>query len=212
VVGIGPVDASAEKAACAGDAIAGVSDLPQVLNGAPAAVLVVDLDRHQVVYANPAAVRLTGDQVRLPVDIDVWSDAAGLVALGGHRMSESTSPLSLVAAGIPVAGEPVAVRDSARRGSATGAAAPSAEGGLLWVTGFTLSEELTGRPTSGLDNAALDGVDPVASRALVVLLQLSGTELGDQRRLALLRDRAVIATEMSFAITDPRLPDNPCSG
>ena len=44
---------------------------------------------------------------------------------------------------------------------------------------------------------------------MVVFLQLSGTELGDQRRLALLRDRAVIATEMSFTITDPRLPDDP---
>ena len=44
---------------------------------------------------------------------------------------------------------------------------------------------------------------------MVVFQQLSGTELGDQRRLALLRDRAVIATEMSFTITDPRMPDDP---
>ena len=44
---------------------------------------------------------------------------------------------------------------------------------------------------------------------MVVFQQLSGTELGDRRRLALLRDRAVIATEMSFTITDPRLPDDP---
>ena len=69
------------------------------------------------------------------------------------------------------------------------------EGRLLWVTGFTLAP-----------SAAFDGPQ---ARAMIVFQQLSGTELGDQRRLALLRDRAVIATEMSFTITDPRLPDDP---
>ena len=171
-------------------------ELPQVLHDAPAAVLVVDLDEQQVVYANAAAVALTGDRVGLPVDVDVWSDAAGLTDLGGRRMSESTSPLSLVAAGVPVAGEPVAVHDSARRGSSLGRVQRQAgEGRLLWVTGFTLASPV------------LDGDGP--SRAMIVFQQLSGTELGDQRRLALLRDRAVIATEMSFTITDPRRPDDP---
>ena len=170
--------------------------LPQVLHDAPAAVLVIDLDRQQVVYANAAAVALTGERVGLPVDVDVWSDAAGLTDLGGQRMSETTSPLSLVARGVPVAGEPVAVHDAARRGSSLSPAQRQAgEGRLLWVTGFTLAS-----------SAAFDGPQ---ARAMVVFQQLSGTELGDQRRLALLRDRAVIATEMSFTITDPRLPDDP---
>lgn len=68
----------------------------------------------------------------LPVDVDSWSDAAGLTDLGGRRMSETSSPLSLVAAGVPVAGEPVAVHDAARRGSSLSQAQRQAgEGRLL---------------------------------------------------------------------------------
>ena len=105
-------------------------------------------------------------------------------------MSETDSPLSLVAAGVPVAGEPVAVHDAARRGSsATPDQREASEGRLLWVTGFGLS-----------DDTALG----LEERALVVFLQLTGTEKGERRRLEVLRDRAVVATEMSFTITDPR--------
>ena len=43
----------------------------------------------------------------------------------------------------------------------------------------------------------------------MVFLQLSGTEHGDRRRLEVLRDRAVVATDMSFTITDPRREDDP---
>jgi hypothetical protein len=57
--------------------------IPAVLHTAPAAVLMIDPPRRLVVYANPAAIELTGDRVRLPVDIDTWSDAAGLTDLGG---------------------------------------------------------------------------------------------------------------------------------
>ena len=172
--------------------------LPQVSNDAPAAVLIIDVERQQVIYANAPAIALTGEHVGLPVDVDVWSDTAGLTDLGGQRMSETTSPLSLVARGVPVAGEPVAVHDAARRGSTLNQAQRQAgEGRLLWVTGFALSTDM---PTPA---------DGPRSRAMVVFQQLSGTEVGDQRRLALLRDRAVIATEMSFTITDPRKPDDP---
>ncbi|GAA1846429.1 hypothetical protein GCM10009836_27500 [Pseudonocardia ailaonensis] len=175
-------------------------ELPQVLYDAPAAVLVIDLEARRVVYANAAAVELTGDRVRLPVDVDDWGDAAGLTDLGGKRMSETSSPLSLVAAGIPVAGEPVAVRDAARRGSsATDEQREASEGRLLWVTGFGL----------GPSGPAVPAPDELNSRALVVFLQLSGTEHGDRRRLEVLRDRAVVATDMSFTITDPRRPDSP---
>ena len=133
--------------------------------------------------------------MRLPVDIDAWSDAAGLTDLGGRRMSETDSPLSLVAAGVPVAGEPVAVHDAARRGSsATPNQREASEGRLLWVTGFGLS-----------DNTALG----LEERALVAFLQLTGTDKGERRRLEVLRDRAVVATEMSFTITDPRRTDDP---
>jgi PAS domain S-box-containing protein len=173
------------------------------LNGAPAAVLVIDLERRQVVYANEAAIELTGHHVRLPVDIDSWGDAAGLTDLGGRRMRETASPLSLVASGVSVAGEPVAVRDAARRGgSVTSAQRAASEGRLLWVTGFSLSQASDGTVPSGLG----DGTD---ARALMVFLQLSGTEHGDRRRLEVLRDRAIIATDTSFSITAPRGGDNP---
>ncbi|WP_300011296.1 SpoIIE family protein phosphatase [Pseudonocardia sp.] len=175
-------------------------DLPQVLHGAPAAVLMIDLSVRRVVYANATAIELTGDRVTLPVDVDRWSDAAGLTDLGGRRMSETGSPLSLVAAGVPVAGEPVAVRDAARTGdSVTAEQRDASEGRLLWVTGFALS----GVAEPGAGPLGLD------SRALVVFQQLSGTEHGNRRHLEVLRDRAVVATDMSFTITDPRRPDNP---
>ena len=64
---------------------------------------------------------------------------------------------------------------------------------MLWVTGF----ELSGAP---------DGLE---TRALVVFQRLSDTEHGERRQLEVLRDRAVVATEMSFTITDPRRPDDP---
>ena len=126
-----------ELAPAGGSAFA--ADLPRVLHTAPAAVLMIDVVHRMVVYANAAAIELTGDRLRLPVDIDTWGDAAGLTDLGGRRVSETSSPLSLLARGIPVAGEPVAVRDAARRGStASDRQRDATEGRLLWVTGFPL--------------------------------------------------------------------------
>jgi PAS domain S-box-containing protein len=191
-----PVDAATEAITRA----VAATDLPQVLHGAPAAVLMIDLNARQVVYANAAAIELTGDRVHLPVDVDAWGDAAGLTDLGGKRMSETNSPLSLVASGVPVAGEPVAVHDAARRGSSvTDEQRDASEGRLLWVTGFGLSAVSDNAPAP----AELD------TRALVVFLQLSGTEHGDRRQLEVLRDRAVVATDMSFTISDPRREDDP---
>jgi PAS domain S-box-containing protein len=162
--------------------------LPRLRHSAPAAVLVIDLGDRMVVHANAAAGALTGDRVRLPVDIDEWGEAAGLTDLGGRPMKETSSPLSLVASGMAVAGEPVAVHDSARR--------------LLWVTGFPLAGVAEGVAPRGI-------AESLERRALVVLQQLSGTEYGERRRLEVLRDRAVVATDMSFTITDPRRPDDP---
>jgi PAS domain S-box-containing protein len=180
---------------------AGTALLPQVLRAEPAAVLVIDLARRVVVHANAAATELTGAGLRLPIDVDLWSEAAGLADLEGRPMQETASPLSRVARGVPVAGEPVAVRDAARRGSAIGATARDAtEGRLLWVTGFPLTGVEAGVPSGSADD--------LEDRALVVLLRLSGPEQGD-RRLEVLRDRAVVATGMSFVITDPRGEDDP---
>jgi PAS domain S-box-containing protein len=197
------VEAIVERAAVV--AAEGVQDagLPRVEPGAPAAVLVIDLQDRTVVYANSAAMELTGDRVRLPVDIDRWGDAAGLTDLGGQRMSDTRSPLSLVARSEPVAGEPVAVRDAARRGStATSEQREASEGRLLWATGFGLSGVAEGTAAVGL-------AGNLADRALLVLQQLSGNEHGDRRRLEVLRDRAVVATDMSFTITDPRRSGHP---
>jgi PAS domain-containing protein len=44
--------------------------LPAVLHTAPAAVLMIDPGNRRVVYANPAAIELTGERVQLPVDIE----------------------------------------------------------------------------------------------------------------------------------------------
>ena len=65
-------------------------------------------------------------------------------------MRDTASPLSRVAQGMPVSGEPVAVPDAARRGSeATDEEREEAEGRLLWVTGFPLSEAGERRRAAG---------------------------------------------------------------
>ncbi|MDL5157453.1 SpoIIE family protein phosphatase [Actinomycetospora termitidis] len=186
----------ADEAAAVRDGLAldaGGGDLPQVLHTAPAAVALIDLDAGTVTYANGSAQDLTGGKASLPLDIDAWSEAAGLTDLSGRPMRDTASPLSRVAQGMPVSGEPVAVADAARRGSeATAEEREEAEGRLLWVTGFPLSE-------------AED--DERRRLALVVFLQLSGA--GAQRHLEMMRDRAVVATELSFTISDPDRAQNP---
>lgn len=168
-------------------------DLPQVLHTAPAAVALIDLGEGLVTYANDSAAGLTGGRASLPIDVDAWSEAAGLTDLSGRPMRDTASPLSRVAQGIPVSGEPVAVSDAARRGSeASDEEREEAEGRLLWVTGFPLSEAVNA------DERRL---------ALVVFLQLSGA--GAQRHLEMVRDRAVVATELSFTISDPSREQNP---
>jgi len=168
-------------------------DLPQVLHTAPAAVVLIDLGEGLVTYANDSAQGLTGGRVCLPIDVDAWSEAAGLTDLSGRPMRDTASPLSRVAQGVPVSGEPVAVADAARRGSeASEEEREESEGRLLWVTGFPLSE----------------AVDADQRRlALVVFLQLAGA--GAQRHLEMVRDRAVVATELSFTISDPSREQNP---
>jgi len=97
----------------------------------------------------------------------------------------------------------VAVRDATRRGgSVTSAQREASEGRLLWVTGFPLAQAPDEMVPSGFDT----GTD---ARALVVFLQVSNTEQDDRRRLEMLRDRAVIATDMSFTITAPGGDGNP---
>jgi PAS domain S-box-containing protein len=177
--------------------------LPAAVRESSAAVLVVDLARGEVTYVNSLGRQLAPD-VDLPVGIDAWSLAAGLEDVTGADLPSADSEdaprerdpgpdapafsesLLRVAQGEPVLGEAVTARHAT---SITTAREP------LWVLGLPM----TGAP------------EPVASLALVVFLPLRSARLvaGAQESASLLRDRAVLATRMSFAITDPRRPDNP---
>lgn len=161
--------------------------LPEILHGAPPAVLLVDVDRAEVTYANGPAVALAG-RVRLPIPVDAWSRAAGLRELGGTPLDQTSNPLSRIAAALGGPGEPVQVLPG------EGAGEHPAAGRLMWVTAFRLEIEQ----------------DPQLARsALVVLLDVApGTEPGEGP-LRALRERAVLATDLSFTISDPHQPDNP---
>ena len=168
--------------------------LPGVLADVPVAVLVIDRKASAVVYANTAAVELAGN-VSLPVDVDTWGAAAGLTDLGGEPLASTSSPLSLVAQGQPVTGEAVRLRPGTSSEPDRARDADELSDQLLWVTGFPLSQ-----------------ADSEQQLALVVFLLLEGTDgLEDDpdSYLQALRERAVIATDIAFTITDPRQPDNP---
>ncbi|MGY1856150.1 SpoIIE family protein phosphatase [Modestobacter sp. SYSU DS0290] len=167
--------------------------LPGVLADVPVAVLVIDQRDGTVVYANTAAIDLAGNP-RLPLPIDTWGASAGLTDLTGAPLASTGNPLSHLARGRPVTGE--AVRLSARRSSdeLRAAAASDEPEQLLWVTGFPLSRDSSEERLS-----------------LVVFLHLDeGHDLADpESHLQALRDRAVVATDIAFTITDPRQPDDP---
>ena len=167
--------------------------LPAVLADVPVAVLVIDQAADTVVYANTAAVELAGN-VRLPVDVDTWGAAAGLTDLSGGPLASSSGPLSAVAQGRPVTGEAVRLAPGTSTEQQRAADDDGHGDQLLWVTGFPLSQSDSDQPL-----------------ALVVFLQLDPVEHADDpdAYLQALRERAVIATDITFAITDPREPDNP---
>jgi PAS domain S-box-containing protein len=153
--------------------------LPGLLAEVPVAILLIDLQDSRVTYANQAAVDMAG-RVGLPVPLDDWGQAAGLTDLEGNPLETSGSPLSRVATGRPVAGEAIGL--------------PGRDGEdrrVLWVTGF---------PLSALDNPE--------QLALVILLEVTRSS-DAEAAMAALRDRAVIATDLAFTISDPRKPDNP---
>ncbi|MCZ2815502.1 SpoIIE family protein phosphatase [Modestobacter sp. VKM Ac-2984] len=167
--------------------------LPGVLSDVPVAVLVIDQAAGTVIYANSAAIELAGN-VRLPVGVDTWGASAGLTDLSGAPLARSAGPLSDVAAGRLVAGE--AVRLNPRRSSDERRAADEELDGdqVLWVSGFPLSRD-----------------DSEQRMSLVVFLQLDGpTDAADpEAQLQALRERAVVATDIAFTITDPRQEDDP---
>jgi PAS domain S-box-containing protein len=183
---------TAASAAVAGQGN-GHATLPGILSTVPVAVLVIDQKNSAVTFANTAAVELAGN-VALPVDVDTWGAAAGLTDLAGKPLASSRGPLSTVAQGRPVTGEAVRLSPGRSTDWRRADAYQGADDQLLWVTGFPLSQ-------AGSDEQL----------ALVVFLQLDPVEeAGDpDAYLQALRERAVIATDITFTITDPRQPDNP---
>jgi PAS domain S-box-containing protein len=164
--------------------------LPGVLADVPVAVLVIDQRTGTVIYANTAAIELAGN-VRLPIEIDTWGASAGLADVSGAPLATSSGPLSLIASGQPVTGEAVRMRPGTST-EATRAAEGLADQ-LLWVTGFPMTQ-------AGSDEQL----------ALVVFLELDAEAMDDpDAYLQALRERAVLATDIAFTITDPRQPDNP---
>ncbi|PWW22236.1 PAS domain S-box-containing protein [Geodermatophilus normandii] len=176
-----------------GEAQSASTVLPAVLSDVPVAVLLIDQKSGAVTYANTAAVEMAGN-VGLPVDVDTWGASAGLTDLGGAPLARTSGPLSLVAQGLPVTGE--AVRLSPARSTDEQRASDGEDAGsrLLWVTGFPLS-----RPGS------------TQALSLVVLLEVEsvGGSADADAELQALRERAVVATDIAFTITDPRQADNP---
>src|SRR3954453_23252973 len=161
--------------------------LPRVTADSPAAVLLVELANRQVVQANRLAAQLA-PSVELPAAVDDRSDAAGLRDLGGEELSETDHPLSLAARGVPVTGQAVTAR---RASDATEIREP------LFVVGLPL----TGAPD-------LDGY------SLVVMLPLRDREAVDAATATAanesqLRDRAVLATGISFTLADAKAEDLP---
>src|SRR4051812_45206300 len=167
--------------------------LPGVLADVPVAVLVIDQRTSRVTYANVAAVEMAGN-VGLPVDVDVWGSAAGLTDLSGAPLASTTGPLSTVAQGKPVTGEAVRLSPGVSSVAQRADADDGQRDQLLWVTGFPLTQV-------GSDDQL----------ALVVFLQLDAAEdpRDSDAYFQALRERAVIATDITFTITDPRQPDNP---
>jgi PAS domain S-box-containing protein len=166
--------------------------LPGVLADVPVAVLVIDQKAGTVVYANRAAVELAGN-VQLPIDVDTWGASAGLTDLAGEPLARTSGPLSLVAQGSPVTGEAVRLRPGTSSQSER-AEDSGLSDEMLWVTGFPMSQ-----------------VESEQRLALVVFLQLDGVpDTGNpDTYLQALRERAVLATDIAFTITDPRQRDNP---
>jgi len=167
--------------------------LPAVLGNVPVAGLGIDQSCNTVVYANTAAVELAGN-VGLPVDLDTRGAAAGLTDLAGGPLANSVGPLSAVAQGRPVAGEAVRMAPGTSTEQQRAADDQGDADQLLWVTGFPLSR-----------------TDSDQALALVVFLELDPLdETADpEAYLQALRERAVIATDITFTITDPREPDDP---
>ncbi|WP_432510840.1 SpoIIE family protein phosphatase [Kineococcus sp. SYSU DK001] len=174
------------NAAVAGGAL---SDLPEVLHGQPGAVLLVRVEDGTVLFANPLAEQLAPG-TSLPCPVDEWSRHAGLESESGDDINDprnDSSPLSRIARGEPVHGERVTAARSSDMSGVREA---------LWVVGLPLSDA----PVDELSGLALVALMPLREEDLVRDAQDSAERL---------HSRAVVASDLSFTISDPNQPDNP---
>jgi PAS domain S-box-containing protein len=162
------------------------TDLHSVVGSATAAVLVVDLGTRSVVHANDVAQQLAPG-LSLPVALEEWSDAAQLRDAAGTQLSRSHRVLTRLLRSEPVPGQWV----SAERRSEMGAAREP-----LWVVGLPM----TGAPM--LDDHALVVFLSVRERRAAA----AGAHADQDAQI---RDRAVLATGLSFTVADARRPDLP---
>lgn len=165
------------------------AQLPQVLHGQPGAVLLVRVADGVVLFANPLADQLAPG-VSLPCAVDDWSRAAGLQAPDGIDISDpatGSSPLSRIVRGEPVHGERVTAARSSDMSGVREA---------LWVIGLPLSDA----PVDELSGLALVALLPLREQGLVRDAKESAERL---------HSRAVLASDLSFTISDPTQPDNP---
>ena len=115
----------------------------------------------------------------LPAAVDDWSAAAGLRDLHGAPLSDTDHPLSRLARGLPVSGQAVTAR---RATDETDSREP------LWAVALPLH-----------------GASGLPHHALLALLPLRDAD----RTSASLRERAVLATGLSFTVVDARAEDQP---
>jgi PAS domain S-box-containing protein len=176
--------AAPEGSPRASDPRAGAA-LPALVHDRPAATLLVDLDERTVVFANLLATELAPG-LALPVSLEEWSRQASLRTPDGVALEDGPVSLAQVAQGEPARGLQV----DAERASDESAAREA-----LWLIGIPLSEAPA----------------PLSHQALIILLPLRQEDAvrALQDSAGDLHARAAVASELSFAISDPRLPDDP---
>ena len=159
--------------------------------GAPVGMLLVNIAEQVVVYANTVGCQLAPG-VSLPASTDAWSDAAALRDLNARGdLSETGHPLSRVAESVPVGGQGVTAARATELGSVREP---------LWVVGLPLAGAL------GLDGHALVVFLPLRDRAALIE---AGEQAADDGGGVDVRERAVLATGMSFTVADARAADCP---
>ena len=185
---------------------------PLVELDAPAAVLLVELASRTVVHANDVAEQLAPG-VGLPAAVDDWATAADLRDLDGAELTDTAHPLSQLAEGRPVSGQAVTAARLSRLGRRR---AP------LWVVGLPLTgDHLAGfglvvflplRRREQADDVARalgSEVSGSGSPAVAALGAEDGGAPAVDEAQVRLRERALVATGVTFTIADAQAPEHP---